>query len=226
MISILPDGSEQAYLYLYLTAKKSKGLGFMPIQKMTLRKLSLVLWGCCCLLSSSSSLVMGEASSLPFYWILQTKYTILNYRSLEDLEDFEDSIDYSEGVFSKLFSNSDGDDLKENVKNEVDAVYRRVQEILKMRKKMKKVTIKILRNREEMKSAYRYIYRAGRRTSTKKVPRAWFRHKNNEIYINLDDLDEGMLAHEMAHSIIDNDLLINRTTPEILAQYVDRHLFD
>jgi hypothetical protein len=225
---MLLDGSQQAYLYLYLAAKKSKGLGLMPIQKMTPRKLPLVLWGCCCLLASSSSLVMGEVSSLPSYGILETKYIILNYRSWEDLEDFEDAIDYSGGVFSKVFSSSDGDDLQENVKNEVDALYRRVQEILKMRKKMKKVTIKILRNREEIKSAYRYIYRAGRRTSTKKVPRAWFRHKNNEIYINLDDLDEGMLAHEMAHSIIDNDLLINppRTTPEILAQYVDRHLFD
>jgi hypothetical protein len=144
------------------------------------------------------------------------------------LEDFEDAIDYSGRVFSKLFSSSDGDDLQENVKNEVDALYRRMQEILKMRKKIKKVTIKILRNREEMKSAYRYIYRAGDRTSTKKVPRAWFSHKNNEIYVNLDDLDEGMLAHEMAHSIIDNYLLINppRTAPEILAQYVDNHLFD
>jgi hypothetical protein len=39
---------------------------------------------------------------------------------------------------------------------------------------------------------------------------------------------EGILAHEIAHSIIDNYLLIlpPKATAEILARYVDEHLFD
>jgi hypothetical protein len=61
-------------------------------------------------------------------------------------------------VFNKLFSSSDGDDLQENVKNEVDALYRRVQQILDMRKKMKKVTIRIHRNSKEIKQAYTKTY--------------------------------------------------------------------
>lgn len=196
----------------------------MPIQKMTAKQLQLVLWGCCCLLLLSSNLVMAEASTLTAYRTLETKYTILHYRSLEDLEDFEDEIDYSGGIFSKLFSSSDVDDLQKNVKNEVDALYRRVQEILDMRKKMNKVTIRIHRNSKEIRRAYTKTYGRGRRG----VPRAWFRYKNNTIYVNLDDLHEGMLAHEMAHAIIDNYLLVKppRVTAEILARYVDRHLFD
>lgn len=201
----------------------------MPVQKMTARQLQLVLWGCFCLLFSSNSLVMGETSSLTFQLILETKYTILHYRSLEDLEDFDDEIDYSEeGVFSSLFSSSDVNDLQKKVKNKVDTLFRRVQEILDMRKIMKKVTIKIHHNREEIKRAHAGIYGTYRRSSTKRVPRAWFRYKNNTIYVDLDDLHEGMLAHEMAHSIIDNYLIIRppRATAEILARYVDTHLFD
>lgn len=195
----------------------------MPLRKMSAGQFQLILWGCC-FLFLSSNLVMAEASSLAGYRTLETKYTILHYRSLEDLEDFEDEIDYSGGVFSNLFSSSDADDLQVNVKNEVDALYRRVQKILDMQKKMNKVIIKIHRNSEEMKRAFRKTYGRGRRG----VPRAWFRYENNTIYINLDDLHEGMLAHEMAHSIIDNYLLVKppRVTAEILARYVDRHLFD
>jgi len=196
----------------------------MPIQKMTAKQLQLALWVCCCLLLLSSNLVMAEASSLTGYRTLETRYVILYYRSLEDLEDFEDEIDYSGGVFSNLFSSSDADDLQKNVKNEIDALYRRVQKILDMQKKMKKVAIRIHRNSEEIKRAYTDTYGRGRRG----VPRAWFRYKNNTIYVNLDDLDEGILAHEMAHAIIDNYLLVKppRVTAEILARYVDRHLFD
>ncbi len=145
----------------------------MPIQKMTAKQLQLALWVCCCLMLLSSNLVMAEASTLTAYWTLETKYTILHYRSLEDLEDFEDEIDYSGGVFSNLFSSSDADDLQVNVKNEIDALYRRVQKILDMQKKMNKVIIRIHRNSKEIRRAYTETYGRGRRG----VPRAWVRYK-------------------------------------------------
>ena len=197
----------------------------MPIQKMTARQLQLVFWGCFFLLFSSNGLVMGGTSSLTFQLKLETRHTILHYRSSEDLEDFDDEVDYSaEGVFGSLFSDSDGDDLQGKVKNKVDTLFKRVQQILDMRKIMKKVTIKIYRNSEEIERAYIEIYRR----SPKQVPRAWFRYKTNTIYVNLDDLHEGILAHEMAHSIIDNYLVVKppRATAEILARYVDTNLFD
>ncbi len=136
--------------------------GLMPTQKLTVRQIQLALWGCCCLLFLSSSLLMAEASSLEAYRTLETRYAILQYRSLEDLEDFGDEIDYSGGVFSNRFSSSDADDLQVNAKNEADALYRRVQKILDMRKKMNKVIIQIHRNSEEIKRAYTKTYGRGR----------------------------------------------------------------
>ena len=56
---------------------------------------------------------------------------------------------------------------------------------------------------------------------------AWYLYQYHSIYINLEDLHEGILAHEMAHSIIDHYLIIRPpgATAEILARYVDSHLF-
>jgi hypothetical protein len=58
--------------------------------------------------------------------------------------------------------------------------------------------------------------------------RAFYIQKNDTIYLNIDDLHEGMLAHEMAHAIIGRYFLVRppRSTAEILAQYVDKHLFE
>ena len=46
--------------------------------------------------------------------------------------------------------------------------------------------------------------------------------------MNAEDVHEGMLAHEIAHSIIDHYLLVRppRATAEILSRYVDAHLND
>ena len=56
--------------------------------------------------------------------------------------------------------------------------------------------------------------------------RAWYIYESNTIYINADDVHEGILAHEMAHSIIDHYFSVRppRATAEILARYVDKHL--
>ena len=46
--------------------------------------------------------------------------------------------------------------------------------------------------------------------------------------IRVQDINEGILAHEMAHAIIDHffDIRPPRATAEILARYVDKHLND
>jgi len=56
--------------------------------------------------------------------------------------------------------------------------------------------------------------------------RAWYIYERNTIYLNVRDVNEGIVAHEMAHAIIDHYLLVRppRATAEILARYVDEHL--
>lgn len=155
---------------------------------------------------------------------LETKYTAIQYRSSKAFKKFNRKIDYSPGGTSLrgLFSSSKGVDTKSKVKFKIDALYERVQEILDMRKRSKKkLIIDIYDNKREMGKTYKKLY------GGKLVVRAWYVFELNTIFVNANDVNEGMLAHEMAHSIINHFLTVRppRASAEILAVYVDTHLF-
>jgi hypothetical protein len=153
---------------------------------------------------------------------VETKYTIIHYLSEEDLTKFNRRINYGPNHWGlkRLFSDSESNSLTEHIRMKVDLIFERVQEILQMRKKMKKVNIHIYPDKNHLKQAFTQIYRKPCRI------RAWYRHRNNTVYLNVRDLHKGMLAHELAHAIVDHYLLVRppRATAEILARYVDKNL--
>lgn len=157
---------------------------------------------------------------------LATKYTIIRYQSESDLKSFDRKVDYkagsSESGLSWLFSSKDDNDPEEKLKDKIDALYRRAQEILGMRKAMEKVKINIYHDKGQLREAFFKLYKK------KGNYRAWYIYELNTIYITIADLHEGMLAHEMAHSIIDHYLAVRPPTAsaEILARYVDSHLLE
>jgi hypothetical protein len=160
---------------------------------------------------------------------LETRYTVIRYQSVEDLEKFNRKIDYSPGQlgFMQMFSRSSSKDLTGEITKKVDAVYERVQNILGMRKKIKKITINIYSSDKQFHAVHlKHKDTAFRNFNTSTKLRAWYIHKNNTIYVNSSDLHAGMLAHEIAHAVIDHYLLVRppRATAEILARYVDSHL--
>ena len=163
--------------------------------------------------------VQGET---PAWKSIETKYTIIHYQSLEVLKKFNDKVSYGQEGWSlrRLFSTPSSDEVIDRIAKKLDILFERVQEILDMRKKMKKVIINVYDNKKQLHDAYSRIYKKSCRI------RAWYRYGNNTIYINVDDLHEGMLAHELAHAIIDHYLLIRppAASAEILARYVDTHL--
>jgi hypothetical protein len=161
---------------------------------------------------------------------LETKYTIIRYQSMEDLKKFGRKIDYSPEGWSlkRLFSRSGSDSLAEDLKMKVDAIYERVQEILDMRNKAQKVFINIYSHKNQLLAVRRRMFQNSFSAyGILSPPRAWYIYELNTIYINVNDLREGMLAHEMAHSIIDHYLSVRppKATAEILARYVDSHLY-
>jgi len=157
-------------------------------------------------------------------WIeLETQHTIIKYQSMEDLKSFDKNIDYhsiSSGIEGFLLFSSGKKDINERIEGKVDALYRRVRDILGMRKPMKKMIINVYSDSRQLKDAFFRIY------NKEGQFRAWYIYEVNTIYISVDDLHEGILAHEMAHSIIDHYLLVRppSESAEILARYVDAHL--
>lgn len=164
----------------------------------------------------------NETTKRSLWQRIETKHTIIQYENLKDLKKFEGKIDYSqdESVFKGLFFSSTSNDLKEAIHKKVEALFERVQEILDMRTKLNKIILNIYPNKNRLDEIYHHI------TGTKCQIRSWYIYESNTIYINANDIHEGILAHEMAHAIIDHYFSVRppRTTAEILARYVDEHL--
>lgn len=154
---------------------------------------------------------------------LTTKHTILQFLSDEDLIEFDSQIDYGPGGgLGSLFGSSDEKNNREKLVQKIDTLFKRVQEILDMRKFIRRVTINIYPDNDALQTAYREEVRGNAQL------RAWYLFEKHTIYLQIDDINEGMLAHELAHAIIDNFLQVRppAASAEILARYVDAHLFD
>ena len=179
-------------------------------------------------LSLAMTTLLGRAKAEDgIAWLeLDTRYTTLRYQSAGDLEIFDEKIDFfptSSTYGLRLLSSDPGSkDPNARIKEKVDALYSRVQEILGMRKKMDRVKINIYHDKKQLEEAFYNLY------AEDATYRAWYIFEENTVYITVADLHEGMLAHEIAHSIIDHYLTV-RPPPmsaEILARYVDSHLHD
>ncbi|MBW2673574.1 MAG: hypothetical protein JRD89_09205 [Deltaproteobacteria bacterium] len=190
---------------------------------ITVPSLSVILWAVLTALYPCG--VANAATSDTAVWQkIETGHTIIRYQAPENLKKFDDSIDYSPGEWgiTRFFSREDSHAFPDKLKKKIDVLYERAMEMLDMRKRLKKVTINIYPDKKQLHAAYTRIYK------TECPYRAWYTYENNTIYVNVNDLTEGMLAHEMAHSIIDHFLIIRppEATAEILARYVDGHLFE
>lgn len=178
----------------------------------------------CLVYISVMLLIFGPASAVAGQWsTLKTKYLTVMYENEGDLEAFNQKIDFStdSGSFSSFFSanKSSGTGLEKKLAAKLDALIEKVQLILDMRKPIN-IIVRIYPDKTALHGAYFNIYKK------KKELRAWYIFEYNTIYVNVQDLTAGMLAHESAHAIVDHFLAARppRATAEILARYVDGHL--
>ena len=167
--------------------------------------------------------ISSYASSHAEQWnAFDTKYLILQYRDIEDLKKFGRQVNYSDNnsSFSSFFRNSSSENESKKMAFKLDALVEKVQLILDMRKPIK-ITVNLYPDKTALNTEYFKIYKK------KKSLRAWYIFEYNTIYVNVQDLFAGMFAHECAHAIIDNYMGVRppRATAEILARYVDGHLF-
>ena len=176
----------------------------------------------CVLLFFICGIVFGQPADTLSWQTIETKHTVIRYQSSRDLKKINSKIKYrvKPSLSKGLFSSTGPEHIEEAVKKKVDALFERAQQILDMRKKMKKVTINVYHDKNQLREAFQGIYLKPCHV------RAWYEYRFNTVYICIEDMHEGMLAHEMAHGIIDHYLLVRPppATAEILARYVDSHL--
>ena len=152
---------------------------------------------------------------------LETRHTVIKYKTSEDLSNFNKAVDYTPADTNiRWLFRRDSITLEDKIRSKTDAIFERVQEILDMKKSMKKIFIELYSDKENLQKAFRNI------NETYKSYRAGYIYEYNSIYLNVNDVHAGMLAHEMAHAIIDHYMTVRppSATAEILARYVDSHL--
>lgn len=185
-----------------------------------LRNISLSLLFIASLFLSTRTIAHAEQ-----WQVLSTRHLELHYLDIEDLKGFDKKIDFH--INSDRFSYFRGcsprpaSGFEKNLASKVDALFEKVQSILDMRKPLK-IKIKIYPDKTSLHDAYFQIYKR------RKHLRAWYIFKHNTVYVSAQDIFSGMLAHEIAHGIIDNFLTVKppKATSEILARYVDKHLHE
>ena len=101
-----------------------------------------------------------------------------------------------------------------------DTLFERAEEILDMFPPGIHTTVRVVKDRSEIEGihASRYGFETG--------AIAFYDFEANTIFVALKDLSEGVMAHEIAHCIIDHYFRIRppRKVEELLAMHVDEHL--
>jgi hypothetical protein len=191
--------------------------------KMRLKRFLLFLMLINLFILAPSQAAGGETSRTTPWQHIESRYALIKYKTLEDLERFDDSIDYlpSKRWLKSLFSFLDPKDPIASVKQKVDASFVRVQQLLNMYRWKDKVIINIYPNKKSFYEVRNKMFGEDSHF------RAWYIFERNTIYINADDVHDGILAQEMAYAIIDHFVTtrLPRATSKVLALYVDKNLY-
>ncbi len=151
---------------------------------------------------------------------ISSRYTTIIYSNETQLRRFNKEIKL--GSLSYLMRNKTSINFEDEIKNKMDVLIEKVESILEMYPREIKISIVLLDSEKEVQGIYHRKY--GRHVDFI----AFYSPKDKTIYLSINDVELAVLAHELAHAVIDHYYGI--TTPakihEVLAQYVETHLFD
>ena len=138
--------------------------------------------------------------------ILDCKNYRIIYPTDKDLEKFDNRI------FAKGFG---------GVKNKVDYILDNVSQLLGIKDiSHMKFDIILMKNKKEVSEEYYKLYAL----SVDYV--AFYAPDESRVYLALDYVNKPILAHELAHMIIDKYFVVGvtREIHEIIAEFVERHI--
>jgi hypothetical protein len=104
----------------------------------------------------------------------------------------------------------------------LDSIFTRVKDILGMHPQNINIKIKIYKNRQEVNAELCYLDRSD------EACKSFYLYRYNSVYASEQDISDSIIAHEMAHAVVDNyfSTIPPEKMAEILATNVDEHLDD
>ena len=115
------------------------------------------------------------------------------------------------------FKNTEGE-----IVYKLNLIFLKVQEILDMRPKGLHVKVRIYREQDDLDRVYMEIFNSENKFIT------FYIFKLNTIFSSEEKISANVLAHEIAHAIVDNyfSVIPPPKVAELIAQYADVHLRD
>ncbi len=112
--------------------------------------------------------------------------------------------------------------IEAKVAYRLDVIFMRVRDILGMYPDKAEIKIKIYKNRQDIKAELCYLNQAD------EACKSFYIYNANTIYASEQDLTDSIIAHEMAHAVVDNyfSTIPPKNMAEILATNVDLRLDD
>ena len=151
---------------------------------------------------------------------LISRYAVIHYEQPELLKQFNSDI--SLGALSHLMRYKRTITWEDEVANKVDVIVERVLAVLDMHPAKIAFTIVLLPSVSDVQLAYRRKYNINVDFI------AFYAPKDKTAFFSVKNLHIGIVAHELAHMVIDQ--YYGTATPtkihELLAQFVETHLTD
>ena len=151
---------------------------------------------------------------------LKTQYTSIVYEDDALLRDFNHAI--SLGSLSYLLLGRKILTVDDEIRNKIDVLVERIESVLEMKPVELKFRIELLATDGDV----RKIYRAKYGSNSDFI--AFYSKRDKTVYLSVDNIRLGILAHEMAHVVIDRYFGVTPPVKvhEVLAQFVEEHLKD
>jgi len=147
---------------------------------------------------------------------LETRYTVVYYPADDTLYDFGGK------TGGLAFLSKDPEKVRLSVGANIDRITYRVEAILDMFPSEFLFNIYVYPTYGEIQAIYSGM------GLMDKAPVAFYSHNLRSIYLSVDKISDRILAHEIAHAVI--NFYFPSPPPanmqEILAQYVDKHLWE
>ncbi len=174
-----------------------------------------------CLLSAIlAGFLLVAPAAAAFGAELKTQYTTITYDKEDRLRKFNSEV--SLGSLSYLLRNRKSITFEDEVKNKIDVLVERVEAILDMFPGRLRFRIVLLSTESDVRRVYKNKYGAVVDYISFYSPR------EKTMYVSVDDVRIGVLAHEMTHVILDFYFGVSPPVKvhEVLAQFVETHLKD
>jgi small-conductance mechanosensitive channel len=170
--------------------------------------------------ASVAGLFLVLLTSLSYGFEVKTKHATIVYERDDLLRKFNKKV--SMGSLSYLLRNKKIITVEDEAKNKLDVIIERVESVLDMFPQNLKFTVILLFSDKEVQRIYREKY--GVRIDYI----SFYSPRDKTAYISVDDVSLGVLAHELAHVIMDHyfGMPPPAKVHEVLAQYVEKHLED